>query len=43
MVADHPERLRDATEAGELIITTTRDHAERVRSYGLLAEEWARR
>ena len=38
------ERLRDATEADELIITTiTHDHAHRVRSYQLLAEEWARR
>ena len=37
-------RLRDATEADELIITTiTHDHANRVRSYQLLAEEWARR
>jgi alkanesulfonate monooxygenase SsuD/methylene tetrahydromethanopterin reductase-like flavin-dependent oxidoreductase (luciferase family) len=43
-VADHLERLRDATEADELIITTiTHDHADRVRSYQLLAEEWARR
>jgi alkanesulfonate monooxygenase SsuD/methylene tetrahydromethanopterin reductase-like flavin-dependent oxidoreductase (luciferase family) len=43
-VADHLERLLDATEADELIITTiTHDHADRVRSYQLLAEEWARR
>ena len=43
-VADHLERLRDATEADELIITTiTHGHADRVRSYQLLAEEWARR
>ena len=43
-VADQLERLRDATEADELIITTiTHDHANRVRSYQLLAEEWARR
>jgi len=43
-VADQLERLRDATEADELIITTiTYDHADRVRSYQLLAEEWARR
>jgi len=34
----------DATEADELIITTTtHDHADRVRSYQLLAEEWTRR
>lgn len=43
-VADDLERLRDATGADELIITTiTHDHADRVRSYQLLAEEWARR
>jgi alkanesulfonate monooxygenase SsuD/methylene tetrahydromethanopterin reductase-like flavin-dependent oxidoreductase (luciferase family) len=43
-VADQLERLRDATAADELIITTiTHDHDERVRSYQLLAEEWARR
>ena len=40
-VADQLERLRDATEADELIITTiTHDHADRVRSYQLLADEW---
>jgi len=34
--------LRDATGADELIITTiTHDHADRVRSYELLAREWA--
>jgi alkanesulfonate monooxygenase SsuD/methylene tetrahydromethanopterin reductase-like flavin-dependent oxidoreductase (luciferase family) len=43
-VADHLERLRDATEADELIITTiTHDHADRVSSYRLLAEEWSKR
>jgi alkanesulfonate monooxygenase SsuD/methylene tetrahydromethanopterin reductase-like flavin-dependent oxidoreductase (luciferase family) len=43
-VADQLERLRDATGADELIITTiTHQHADRVRSYRLLAEEWARR
>jgi alkanesulfonate monooxygenase SsuD/methylene tetrahydromethanopterin reductase-like flavin-dependent oxidoreductase (luciferase family) len=43
-VADQLERLRDVTEADELIITTiTHDHRDRVRSYQLLAEEWARR
>ncbi len=43
-VADQLERLRDATGADELIITTiTHDHADRVRSYQLLAQEWARR
>jgi luciferase family oxidoreductase group 1 len=43
-VADQLERLRDATEADELIITTiTHDHADRVRSYQLLADEWDRR
>ena len=43
-VADQLEQLRDATEADELIVTTiTHDHADRVRSYQLLAEEWSRR
>ncbi|MGD1109776.1 MAG: LLM class flavin-dependent oxidoreductase, partial [Mycobacterium sp.] len=43
-VADRLEQLRDATEADELIITTiTHDHDDRVRSYQLLADEWARR
>jgi alkanesulfonate monooxygenase SsuD/methylene tetrahydromethanopterin reductase-like flavin-dependent oxidoreductase (luciferase family) len=43
-VADQLEQLRDATDADELIVTTiTHDHADRVRSYELLAEEWQRR
>jgi alkanesulfonate monooxygenase SsuD/methylene tetrahydromethanopterin reductase-like flavin-dependent oxidoreductase (luciferase family) len=43
-VADQLAQLRDATNADELIITTiTHDHADRVRSYQLLAEEWANR
>jgi alkanesulfonate monooxygenase SsuD/methylene tetrahydromethanopterin reductase-like flavin-dependent oxidoreductase (luciferase family) len=43
-VADHLEQLRDATDADELVVTTiTHDHADRVRSYELLADEWARR
>ena len=43
-VADQLEILRDATGADELIITTiTHDHADRVRSYELLAREWRRR
>ena len=43
-VADHLEQLRDATGADELMVTTiTHDHADRVRSYELLAEEWSRR
>jgi len=43
-VADQLEQLRDATGADELIITTiTHDHADRVRSYQLLAQEWATR
>jgi alkanesulfonate monooxygenase SsuD/methylene tetrahydromethanopterin reductase-like flavin-dependent oxidoreductase (luciferase family) len=43
-VADRLETLRDATGADELVITTiTHDHADRVRSYELLAEEWKRR
>ncbi|QMU68044.1 LLM class flavin-dependent oxidoreductase [Streptacidiphilus sp. P02-A3a] len=43
-VADQLELLRDATGADELVITTiTHGHADRVRSYELLAQEWARR
>jgi luciferase family oxidoreductase group 1 len=43
-VADQLERLRDATGADELVVTTiTHGHADRVRSYQLLAEEWSRR
>jgi alkanesulfonate monooxygenase SsuD/methylene tetrahydromethanopterin reductase-like flavin-dependent oxidoreductase (luciferase family) len=43
-VADRLEVLRDATGADELIITTiTHQHADRVRSYELLAREWQRR
>ena len=43
-VADQLERLRDATGADELIVTTiTHGHADRVRSYWLLAREWRRR
>jgi alkanesulfonate monooxygenase SsuD/methylene tetrahydromethanopterin reductase-like flavin-dependent oxidoreductase (luciferase family) len=43
-VADKLEVLRDATGADELAITTiTHRHADRVRSYELLAEEWQRR
>lgn len=43
-VADRLEVLRDATGADELVVTTiTHDHADRVDSYRLLAEEWYRR
>jgi alkanesulfonate monooxygenase SsuD/methylene tetrahydromethanopterin reductase-like flavin-dependent oxidoreductase (luciferase family) len=43
-VADQLERLRDAAGADELIVTTiTHEHADRVRSFELLAEEWSRR
>jgi len=43
-VADQLGRLRDATGADELIITTiTHQHADRVRSFRLPAGEWARR
>ncbi|MCW2872767.1 LLM class flavin-dependent oxidoreductase [Actinacidiphila oryziradicis] len=43
-VADRLEQLQEATGADELIITTiAHDHADRVRSYQLLAEEWQRR
>jgi alkanesulfonate monooxygenase SsuD/methylene tetrahydromethanopterin reductase-like flavin-dependent oxidoreductase (luciferase family) len=43
-VADRLEQLQEATGADELIITTiTHEHADRVRSYRLLAQEWERR
>jgi alkanesulfonate monooxygenase SsuD/methylene tetrahydromethanopterin reductase-like flavin-dependent oxidoreductase (luciferase family) len=43
-VAGQLEQLQEATGADELIITTiTHDHADRVRSYRLLAQEWERR
>lgn len=43
-VSDQLERPRDATGADELIITTiTHEHADRVRSYQLLGQEWSRR
>ena len=43
-VADQLEQLQEATGADELIITTiTHGHANRVRSYQPLAEEWQRR
>ncbi|CAM5560130.1 LLM class flavin-dependent oxidoreductase [Streptomyces aurantiogriseus] len=43
-VADLLEQLQEATSADELLITTiTHDHADRVRSYELLAGEWRRR
>jgi alkanesulfonate monooxygenase SsuD/methylene tetrahydromethanopterin reductase-like flavin-dependent oxidoreductase (luciferase family) len=43
-VAGQLEQLQDATGADELIITTiTHDHADRVRSYQLLAHEWRQR
>ena len=43
-VADQLELLRDATGADELVLTTiTHDHVDRVRSYDLIAAEWARR
>ena len=43
-VADKLEQLQEAAGADELIITTiTHDHADRVRSCQLLAEEWHRR
>ncbi|MFJ4782191.1 MsnO8 family LLM class oxidoreductase [Streptomyces sp. NPDC088794] len=43
-VADQLEQLQEATGADELLITTiTHDHADRVRSYELLAQEWGRR
>lgn len=43
-VADRLEQLQEATDADELLITTiTHGHADRVRSYELLATEWRRR
>ncbi|MFE3317478.1 LLM class flavin-dependent oxidoreductase [Nocardia sp. NPDC059195] len=43
-VADKLEQLRDATDAAEIAITSiTHDHAARVRSYELIAREWAAR
>jgi alkanesulfonate monooxygenase SsuD/methylene tetrahydromethanopterin reductase-like flavin-dependent oxidoreductase (luciferase family) len=43
-VADKLDQLRQATGADELAVTTiTHQHADRVRSYQLLAEEWNRR
>lgn len=43
-VADQLLQLQEATGADELLITTiTHDHADRVRSYELLAEEWGKR
>ncbi len=43
-VVEGLERLRDATGADELLVTTTtHDHAARVRSYELLAQEWGDR
>jgi luciferase family oxidoreductase group 1 len=43
-VADKLEQLKEATGADELAITTiTHNHADRVRSYQLLAHEWRRR
>ncbi|MGW5737845.1 MULTISPECIES: LLM class flavin-dependent oxidoreductase [Streptomyces] len=43
-VADLLEQLQEATGADELLVTTiTHGHADRVRSYELLAEEWRRR
>ncbi|GAA3102837.1 LLM class flavin-dependent oxidoreductase [Streptosporangium carneum] len=41
-VAERLRVLRDVTGADELLVTTiTHDHADRVRSYELLAREWA--
>ncbi|PYE15152.1 luciferase family oxidoreductase group 1 [Williamsia limnetica] len=43
-VADKLEQLRDATGASEISITSiTHDHDARVRSYELIAKEWADR
>ena len=41
-VARRLQQLQEATDADELLITTiTHEHADRVRSYGLLADIWA--
>jgi alkanesulfonate monooxygenase SsuD/methylene tetrahydromethanopterin reductase-like flavin-dependent oxidoreductase (luciferase family) len=41
-VADQLHCLAEATEADELVVTTiTHEHADRVRSYELLAREWS--
>lgn len=43
-VADRLEQLREATGAAEIVLTTsTHDHGARVRSYELIAKEWAQR
>ncbi len=43
-VAAQLERLQEATGADELIVTTiTHSHADRVRSFSLLAQEWMMR
>ena len=43
-VADQLEVLAAATGADELLLTTiTHDHADRVRSYELIAAEWSAR
>jgi alkanesulfonate monooxygenase SsuD/methylene tetrahydromethanopterin reductase-like flavin-dependent oxidoreductase (luciferase family) len=40
-VAKHLRVLQDATDADELLVTTiTHFHADRVRSFELLAREW---
>jgi len=40
-VAGALQRLQEATEADELIVTTiTHSHADRIRSFSLLADEW---
>ncbi len=43
-VADRLQALRDVVDADELLVTTiTHEHADRVASYALLAQEWSRR
>jgi alkanesulfonate monooxygenase SsuD/methylene tetrahydromethanopterin reductase-like flavin-dependent oxidoreductase (luciferase family) len=43
-VADQLRQLQEATGADELVVTTiTHEHADRVRSYELLAREWSAR
>jgi luciferase family oxidoreductase group 1 len=42
-VVEHLERIVEVTAADEVVVTTmTHDHADRVRSYELLAQHWER-
>ena len=42
-VVEHLDRIIEVTDADEIVVTTmTHDHADRVRSYELLAKHWDR-